>query len=146
MRQHTLIDTYHDEETHAYCVTIGTDMGAFLGCVQCREEDYPHESQFFGFELAEIKAEIEYARAKRDHWNTQLLALNNYWRGMAGTRNYDGNAYWVKQLRHAVDHAADQRDYWVDEIDALKRTYLTTIIARDKLMKKLDKVQGVKND
>ena len=36
-------------------------MGEFVGTAVCNEEDYQFESEYFGYELAEIKAEIEYA-------------------------------------------------------------------------------------
>ena len=55
MKKHTLIKNTKPNE-HAYSVTIGTDMGQFTGEVECRKEDWDHESRYFGFELSEIKA------------------------------------------------------------------------------------------
>ena len=144
MRKHTLLKTYGDEEFHSYGVEIGTDLGIFYGYVECREEDYKHESKYLGYELAEIKAEIEYARAKRDYWNAQAMGLNNFWKNMAGTRNYDANAYWVKQIRSEVDRAMNKRTYWVDQINALKNTYYAKIVAHDTMSKKLDAAKEVK--
>ena len=122
MKRHALIKNTKPNE-HAYLVTIGTDMGQFTGLVECREEDWSHESRYFGFELAEIKAEIEYARAKRNYYNTQLKALTEFWRDMSATRTYDQDAFWVKKMRIKVDDINHKRNYWADRIKYLKECY-----------------------
>ena len=78
-KKHTLIHSGTAvDNPHQYHVTIGTDMGQFSGTVVCRSEDYKNESRYFGFELAEIKAEIQYARAKRNYYEAQLKALLSF--------------------------------------------------------------------
>lgn len=125
--KHTLIETLHDEAQHAYVVTIGTEIGQFTGAVQCKEEDYDNESRYFGFELAEMKAEIEYCRAQRRHWNDRLKALTQFWREMSATRTYNQDAFWVKKMRIAVDDALNKRCYWADRIITLKSLYYEKI-------------------
>ena len=125
--KHTLIETLHDEVQHAYVVTIGTDIGQFTGAVQCKEEDYDNESRYFGFELAEMKAEIEYCRAQRRYWNARLKALTQFWREMSATRTYNQDAFWVKKMRIAVNDASDESLYWADSIKALKSLYYEKI-------------------
>ena len=122
--KHTLIHSGTAvDNPHQYNVVIGTDMGQFSGTVVCRPEDYAHESKFLGYELAEIKAEIAYARAQRDHWAARLKALTQFWREMADTRNYNVDAYWVKKMRKDVNDADFQRRYWVETINYLKSAY-----------------------
>lgn len=140
MKKHTLIDVVYDECHHLYVVTIGTDVGEFTGTAQCAEEDYPHESEFFGFELAEIKANIEYAREKRKRWEAEVHALTSFWRNMAGTRNYNPDAFWVKQMRKSVDYAVAKRDFWTNEIQQLKMTYRAKIVAFEVMYKHKEKV------
>lgn len=125
--KHTLIETLHDADQHAYVVTIGTDMGQFTGAAQCHEEDYGNESRYFGFELAEIKAEIEYARAQRNHWNTRAKALAEFWKEMSQTRTYDIDAFWVKKMRIALDNAMHKRQYWVERIKFIQAAYYEKI-------------------
>lgn len=126
--KHTLIHSGTAvNNPHQYNVVIGTDMGQFSGTVVCRPEDYDHESKFLGYELAEIKAEIAYARAQRDHWNARLKALTQFWREMFDTRNYNVDAYWVKKMRKEVDEANGRVAYWVNTINYLKEAYHTKI-------------------
>lgn len=140
MTRHTLIEAR--QEGHAYLITIGTDLGQFSGAVQCREEDYGNESKYFGFELAEIKAEIAYARAQRNHWEAQLKALTQFWRDMSETRTYDYHAFWVKQIRDRTSKVDTERQYWVETINNLKNTYYLKIKERDAFHNRLADRQG----
>ena len=143
MKKHTLIETLYDEEQHAYVVTIGTDIGEFTGATQCREEDYKHEAKYFGFMLAEIKANIEYAKAKRNYWEAQIKALSSFWKNMEGTRSYDANAYWVKKIHMAIEEAKNKRKYWANEITQLKQNYYMRVVSVDAASKNL-KRKGIK--
>ena len=143
MKKHTLIETIHDTANHIYLVTIGTDMGQFTGSTVCQEEDFDTESEYFGFELAEIKAEIAYARAKRNYWNARWEALAEFWRGMSDTRTYDVDSFWVKKMRVAVQDADCKRAFWKDRIMALKEVYHNKIVLRDESNKRL-KAKGLR--
>ena len=145
MKRHTLIENIK-LDPHTYLVTIGTDMGQFTGAVECREEDWDHESQYFGFELAQLKAEIEYARAKKKDYNAQLKALNQFWRDMAGTRTYDIDAFWVKKMRARVDDINDQYRYWANRVKDLKTAYHVKIATFDALNKKRNRCEEYNND
>ena len=130
--KHTLIHSgVAVDNSHQYNVVIGTDMGQFSGTVICRPEDYVHESKFLGYELAEIKAEIEYARAKRKYYDAQLKALTEFWRGMAQTRTYDIDAFWVKKMRNKVDDIEVTREFWTNRVKTLKEVYHTKILDFD---------------
>ena len=128
---HTLIDHVYNEATHSYSVTIGTDIGQFSGTVMCRPEDYQFEASYFGYELAELKAMVQYARAKRDFYNAQIAALARFWREMSSTRTYDTNAFWVKKIKLRLDELAEERDIWVHKITAIRDIYHTRITQTD---------------
>jgi hypothetical protein len=132
MKKHTLIENIK-LDPHTYLITIGTEIGQFTGTAVCREEDWDRESQYFGFELAEIKAEIAYARAKRNRYEAQLKALTEFWRDMMTTRNYDQNAFWVKKMRLKVDGIESQMQFWADRVKYLKETYHLKIVTFDSL-------------
>lgn len=133
--KHTLIEALHDVDQHAYTVTIGTDMGQFSGSVECRPEDYNHESRYFGFELAEIKAEIEYARAKKKFYAAQIDALRRFWTDMSGTRTYDIDAFWVKKIRTRLGELEVEYMFWSNRACYLKDAYHTKIVSFDTLNK-----------
>lgn len=145
MKKHTLIENIKPDE-HTYLVTIGTDIGQFTGAVECREEDWNHESRYFGFELAEIKAEIEYARAKRNYYNAQLKALTEFWRDMSATRTYDQDAFWVKKMREKVSKIEIERQHWVEAIKDLKRAYYMKITTFDSLKSTRNRCKEYNND
>ena len=137
MNKHTLIQTDYDAENHLYQVLIGTDIGAFWGSAICREEDYQFESEYFGYELAEIQAEIAYARAKRNYWDARLKALTDFWKKMSDTRTYNIDAFWVKQIRKDIDNADNMRNMWKSRVDGLKEAYHARIVDRDASNKRL---------
>ena len=116
---------------HTYLVTIGTDIGQFTGVAVCREEDYPYESEYHGYELAEMKATIEYARAKRKYYDAKLKALTEFWREMSDTRTYNARDFWVKKIRVAVDRADFNRMMWANRVDTLKEKYYEKIKSFD---------------
>lgn len=137
MKRHTLIHSgVAVDNLHRYNVVIGTDLGQFSGTVTCREEDYDHESKFFGFELAELKAEIEYARAKKKKYLTELKALRIFGRDMAQTRTYDANAFWVKQLHSRTAELEGKVKDWTQHVKWLQAAYYARILERDALNKK----------
>lgn len=145
MRKHTLIENIKPDE-HTYLVTIGTDIGQFTGEVKCRKEDWGYESRYFGFELAEIKAEIEYARAKRRYYDAQLKALIEFWRDMSTTRTYDIDAFWVKKMRAKVSKTEIERQHWVEAIKDLKRAYHLKITTFDSLKSTRNRCKEYNND
>lgn len=147
MRKHTLIENIKPNP-YTYLVTIGTDLGEFTGATECREEDWPHQSDMFGWTLAEIKAEIEYAKAKKAFYSAQLKALTEFWRNMAATRTYNANDFWVKKMRIKVDEIDRQYNFWTEHVKYLKLSYHNAIQTRDlgiQTLKKFTKEES-KND
>lgn len=145
MKKHTLIENTK-LDPHTYLVTIGTDIGQFTGVVECREEDWDHESQYFGFELAEMKATIQYARAKKKEYNAQLKALTQFWREMSATRTYDENAFWVQKMRKRINDIEGMQMFWSSEVDNLKTDYYVKIGTFDALNKKRNRCKEYNND
>jgi hypothetical protein len=133
-KKHTLIKTTYCDGV--YSTTIGTDVGGFTGMVFCRPEDREHQTDYFGWELAEIKAEIQCARAKKKHFDAKLKALSEFWREMSSTRTYDIDAFWVKKIRIKIDDAYYSRQYWSDRIEVLKKIYHEKIMAMDEWARK----------
>lgn len=133
MKKHTLLRAgIAAHNPHQYNVVIGTDMGQFSGTVICREEDYKYESAYFGFELAEIKAEIQWARAKRNHWDARLKALTNFAKTMCSMNSYGDDSYhWADILLKQIEEAESECEDWRNRIDAMKRLYHHKIEAFD---------------
>lgn len=130
MKRHTLIEN-KKINSHTYLVTIGTDIGEFTGAVECREEDYKYESSYFGYELAEIKAEISYAKAKRKYYGIQSKALNEFWGNMTKTRTYSMDDFWVKKIALMIEDLNCKRKFWTDRIKYLQEAYHLKITTFD---------------
>ena len=139
MKRHTLIHSgVAVDNPHQYNVVLGTDMGQFSGTVVCRPEDYNHESRYFGFELAELKAEIEYARAKRKYYDAQMGALVQFWGEMSKTRTFDTDVFWVKKIAQRVDDLDNKRMFWADRVRDLQENYHKNIVAFDEYCRKAE--------
>ena len=132
MNKHTLIHAGTAvDNPHQYNVIIGTDIGQFSGTVECKAEDWGRESKFFGFELAEIKANIKYARAKKKHFEAQLCALKEFWGNMSKTRTYDDTAFWVKKIEQQIEELEGTVKWWKGRIQFLQESYHLKIITFD---------------
>lgn len=127
-----LIFSEHDKNNHISTVVINTDLGEFTGIVLCQPCDYKHESRYFGCQLAELKAVMQYASAKRAAAANQLKGLDKYYKMMANTRNFCADDYWVRKLKDALCAAANDVQYWKDYRKSLKQTYASLIVSRDK--------------
>lgn len=124
MKKHTLIHAGTAvDNPHKYNVVIGTDIGQFSGTVECKKEDFDHESRYFGYELAEIKALIKYARAKAKHYDALWQELVNFWKEMSQTRTYDEDAFWVKKIAQRIDEYDDKAREWKELARHMKETY-----------------------
>lgn len=146
MKKPTLIKNGISADERLYNVIIGTDMGQFSGTVEIRPEDEPCRSNYFGWELAEIKANIQYARAKKKYYNAQLRALKELWNNMSKTRTYDDTAFWVKKIHEQINDLELTIKWWKNRIDYLKETYHLKIATFDSLNAKRKRCEEHNND
>lgn len=146
MKKPTLIKNSISADGRLYNVIIGTDMGQFSGTVEIRPEDEICRSNYFGWELAEIKANIQYARAKKKHYDAQLCVLKEFWGNMSKTRTYDDTAFWVKKIEQQIEDLEVTAKWWKNRIDYLKETYHLKIVTFDSLNAKRNRCKEQNND
>lgn len=132
-----LISAKYDTETMASIVTIGTDLGIFEGIVTIREEDVPYASRYFGCELAELRAYINYAKAKVKYYSAQRTALVNFYKTMKDTREFNTNAYYVKQLDRHIQEVTEQKNSWNRIVHECQKAYHKLVLRRDEMNTKL---------
>lgn len=136
MNMHTLILSDYDADKHQYKVKIGTDIGQFTGETVCQEVDYPHENSNVGYDLAEMKATIQYAKAKRKDYTSRAKGLQDFLNNMKNTRTFSENDYWVKQCLKEIRRLQNQAyEYRLYE-ERLKNGYRMKIIHRDEYFKR----------
>lgn len=146
MRRPTLIESNFDLETHTSYVVLGTDIGQFEATVRTEPADYAYESKFFGCQLAEMKATYKWARAHYQQARQKQKGLQDFWRSMTNTRNYDSKAYWVKVARGQIDRLDQEACFWQSKAEAIKRAYHTAIITRDSLNNTKNRCEEYNND
>lgn len=146
MKKPTLIKNSISADGRLYNVIIGTDMGQFSGTVEIRPEDEICRSNYFGWELAEIKANIKYAKAKKKYYDIQLRVLKEFWGNMSKTRTYDGTAFWVKKIEQQIEDLEVTAKWWKNRIDYLKETYHLKIVTFDSLNAKRNRCKEQNND
>ena len=134
-----LISAKYDTETMASIVTIGTDLGIFEGIVTIREEDVPYASRYFGCELAELRAYINYAKAKVKHYSVQRIALVNFYKTMKDTREFSSGAYYIKQLDRHIQEITEHKNSWNRIVHQCQKEYHKLILRRDETNKQLFK-------
>lgn len=138
--KHTLIHAGPSvNDPFLFNVVIGTDLGEFSGTVRCREEDQGNVSTYFGLELAEMKAEIAYLRAKRRNLRAQRKALADFWRDMFDTRTYEEGAFWVTKIMMRITELDNRISATNQAIGAMKEAYHQKIVTRDKSIQKIGK-------
>lgn len=131
MKKPTLIKNGISVDGRLYNVVIGTDIGQFSGTVEIRPEDELYRSDYFGWELAEIKANIKYAKAKKQYYAAQMQALKKFWGEMSKTRTYNNDAFWVKKIEQELETIEAHHRYWKHRIDYLKENYRLKVIVFD---------------
>lgn len=139
MKNYKILSSHCDFESGISTVTIGTDLGAFTGVSPCQDADRENFSQFFGCEIAELKAWRKYAKARKAVENTKLKALKEYAYRMEHTRNFDPSAYWYKQLIAEIAETSSRREQWSLTMERISQGIQRTIIARDLGLKRLNR-------
>lgn len=138
--KHTLIHAGPSvNDPFLFNVIIGTDLGEFSGTVRCREEDQGNVSTYFGLELAEMKAEIAYLRAKKRDLKAQRKALVDFWYDMSDTRTYKEDEFWVKKIIMRITELDNRIAATSKAIGAMKEAYHQKIVTRDKSLQKMNK-------
>ena len=137
--KHTLIHAGPSvNDPFLFNVVIGTDLGEFSGTVRCREEDQGSVSTYFGLELAEMKAEIAYLRAKKRDLKAQRKALVDFWYDMSDTRTYEKDAFWVKKIIMRITKLDKQITAASQAISIMKEVYHQKIVTRDASVQKMN--------
>ena len=135
-----LLESNYDAESGISFVKIATECGYFYGYAYLNpEEDKDIASNFFGCELAEYRALIDYFSKKKMFLNQRLLALLNL-------RNdyFHNNINWdssIEILNKRISQMEKQKKEYNDNIKNLKRLIHNKPIER---LATLNKIQNKK--
>ena len=121
-----LIEAHFDEESGISCVTLDTDLGKFYGYAFLnREEDAEIASAYFGCELAEMEATLQYYDKKRYLLAQGLEALYSFRVDLKRNPQYNSESFEVQLLDRRINQKENQKRIYDVMIKNLKNAIKT---------------------
>ncbi len=116
-----LIEAHFDEESGISCVTLDTDLGKFYGYAFLnKEEDAEIASAYFGCELAEMEATLQYYDKKRYLLAQGLEALYRFRVDLKRNSQYNSESFEVQLLEKRIGQKENQKHLYDVMIKNLK--------------------------
>lgn len=121
-----LIESHFDEESGISCVTLDTDLGKFYGYAFLnKEEDAEIASAYFGCELAEMEATLQYYDYKRFLLAQGLEALYRFRTDLKRNPQYNSESFEVQLLEKRIKQKETQKHLYDVMIKNLKNAIKT---------------------
>ena len=121
-----LIEAHFDEESGISCVTLDTDLGKFYGYAFLnKEEDAEIASAYFGCELAEMEATLQYYDKKRYLLAQGLEALYSFRVDLKRNPQYNSESFEVQLLDKRINQKENQKRIYDVMIKNLKNAIKT---------------------
>ena len=121
-----LTEAHFDEESGISCVTLDTDLGKFYGYAFLnKEEDADIASAYFGCELAEMEATLQYYDKKRHLLAQGLEALYSFRVDLKRNPQYDSESFEVQLLDRRINQKENQKRIYDVMIKNLKNAIKT---------------------
>ena len=116
-----LIESHFDEESGISCVTLDTDLGKFYGYAFLnKEEDADIASSYFGCELAEMEATLQYYIKKRYILAQGLEALYRFRVDLKRNPQYNSESFEFELLEKRITQKENQKRLYDVMIKNLK--------------------------
>lgn len=117
-----LIQSNYDEESGMSCVTLDTDLGKFYGYAFLnKEEDIEIASAYFGCELAEMDATLQYYNHKRFLLAQGLEALYRFRVDLKRNPQYNSESFESELLEKRIKQKENQKHLYDIMIKNLKK-------------------------
>lgn len=136
-----LIESHFDEESGISCVTLDTDLGKFYGYAFLnKEEDAEIVSAYFGCELAEMEATLQYYDYKRFLLAQGLEALYRFRTDLKRNPQYNSESFEVQLLEKRIKQKETQKHLYDVMIKNLKNAIKTRPEQRIKNIEMINQV------
>ena len=136
-----LIESHFDEESGISCVTLDTDLGKFYGYAFLnKEEDAEIASAYFGCELAEMEATLQYYDYKRFLLAQGLEALYRFRTDLKRSPQYNSESFEVQLLEKRIKQKETQKHLYDVMIKNLKNAIKTRPEQRIKNIEMINQV------
>ena len=120
-----LIEAHFDEESGTSYVTLNTDLGKFYGYAFLNKEDAEIASAYFGCELAEMEATLQYYNKKRFLLAQGLEALYSFRVDLKRNPQYNSESFEVQLLEKRIHQKENQKRIYDVMIKNLKNAIKT---------------------
>ena len=121
-----LTESHFDEESGISCVTLDTDLGKFYGYAFLnKEEDAEIASAYFGCELAEMEATLQYYDKKRYLLAQGLEALYSFRVDLKRNPQYNSESFEAQLLDRRINQKENQKRIYDIMIKNLKNAIKT---------------------
>lgn len=137
----TLKDSDYDKTTGLSYVEIETELGVYCGNAILHDDDKENASGFFGCEIAEYRATIEYFKDKIRILNIELNALYDVYRKDEGLSIANPV---VDQIKKRIKQKEEYKAELKRNIKSLKEVIQIKIDNRDKYLEKIKKIKESK--
>lgn len=135
--KYKLVSSDFQPATHVSIVTINTDAGRFTGVAKCSKKDYEWESNYFGCELAEIRAGIKYMKAKLREARAKKKVMQDYYNIVSGMTSFNSQSPEMSKARRVLHECDEEIADWKKIIKSAYETIDIKVALREKTMKKL---------
>lgn len=136
-----LIDSHYDEESGTSFVALNTDLGKFYGYAFLnKEEDADIASAYFGCELAEMDATLQYYIKKRYILSQGLEALYRFRVDIKRNWQYNSESFESVLLDDKIKQKEKQKQIYDNIIKNLKNTIKISPEKRIENIKLMNKI------
>ena len=118
-------------------VTLSTDLGEFTGTAKLHEDDAESASNYFGCQIAETRALIEYSKRKKQVVRQQYLMLKNLYTNISQTKTFDKNCVSARKMRRKIYELHKEWRTWRKTIEGLEEHIKNSCIAREGMLNRL---------
>lgn len=115
-----MIYSNYNEITGISTVTLSTDLGEFTGTAKLHEEDREIASNYFGCQLAEVRALVEYSKRKKMIARQQYLMLKNLYSNIEQMTEFDENDVAARKMRRKIYELHREWKKWNNNVETLK--------------------------
>ena len=136
-----LIESHYDEGSGMSYVVLNTDLGKFYGnAFLNQEEDSEIASAYFGCELAEMDATLQYYSRKRSILAQGLEALYHFRIDLKRNPQYNSESFEVQLLEKRIKQKETQKHLYDVMIKNLKNAIKTRPEQRIKNIEMINQV------
>ena len=127
----------YDEVSGVSIVTILTELGEFTGVARLHEDDKENASSFFGCEIAEIRAYIQYSKKQ------QFIALHKYkafkdmYKNLSQMKEFNKDSVEARKIRRKMHELSEEWNTWKKNAKSLEEGIYVKCLQREKMLENI---------